>query len=129
MRILPAFLGALFALCSCARPASQVVVDATMSSAHRAETPYRVSPLGTGRAAPAAPQRYELLAGDLHCHISPPDHPPHVTRGAAETVELAHNEGLDFVMLTPHVGSRFFQEASHRAHVVRELAQMKRDIE
>jgi hypothetical protein len=51
----------------------------------------------------------QLLAGDLHCHISPPDFPPHVVRGVEETIKLANQEGLDFVVLTPHVWARFFQ--------------------
>ena len=55
-----------------------------------------------------------VLGGDLHCHILPPDSPHHVSRGLAETVALAKKEGLDFVVLTPHVPPRFFVAEGHR---------------
>ncbi len=63
-------------------------------------------------------ENYTLLAGDLHCHVSPPDHPSHVSRDLYETVRLAQREGLDFVVLTPHVWSRFHQSEELRtAHL------------
>jgi crossover junction endodeoxyribonuclease RuvC len=47
-----------------------------------------------------------LLAGDLHCHISPPDDPPHVTRGVVETVlELAR---LDVRAVQPATWKRWY---------------------
>ena len=60
-------------------------------------------------------ENYILLAGDMHCHVSPPDHPSHVHRGLDETYALAKREGLDFVVLTPHVWARFQQERELRA--------------
>lgn len=121
---------AALALCSCARPASQSLVDATMTSAHR-PVAFTYGLRRGWRAPsppPSEPARYMLLAGDMHCHIGPPDQAPHVTRGAAETVELAHAEGLDFVVLTPHVAARFYQDEGERAWVLSSLARMERDI-
>lgn len=84
------------------------IVDFTMASApHHASTRnVRVGP-------------YQLLAGDMHCHVRPPDAPYHVSRGFAETVRLAEEEDLDFVVLTPHVNSRFFLDAGARDWVQR----------
>src|SRR5688500_5654561 len=70
------------------------VVDAMMVFAPR-----------TSDAAPPPGSRFLLLAGDMHCHVEPPDHPEHVGRGLTRTLELARDEGLDFVVLTPHVGA------------------------
>lgn len=67
-----------------------------------------------GQKGEGAEDSYLLLAGDLHCHVSPPDSPFHVIRGFDDTVRLAEKEGLDFVVLTPHVRARFFQDASMR---------------
>jgi hypothetical protein len=61
---------------------------------------------------------YQLLAGDMHCHVSPPDDPSDVSRGLPATVTLARKEGLDFVVLTPHVWSRFFMNEELRQAVV-----------
>jgi predicted metal-dependent phosphoesterase TrpH len=60
---------------------------------------------------------YELLAGDLHCHVHPPDADYHVSRELDETAKLAAEEGLDFVVLTPHVPSRFFLDPEKREWV------------
>jgi len=60
---------------------------------------------------------YHLLAGDMHCHVSPPDDPSDVGRGLPATVKLAKQEGLDFVVLTPHVWSRFFMHSELREAV------------
>ncbi len=110
---------ALSAALGCA-PLKPRVVDLAMSSAYR-------PPLGgaSGRGAslasdltkrPIAPP-YQLLAGDFHCHVQPPDSEGEVSRGVPETIELARRERLDFVVLTPHVWSRFFQEPTLRAAV------------
>jgi hypothetical protein len=57
-----------------------------------------------------------LLAGDLHCHVAPPDHPRHVDRSLEDTLEAAHEAGLDFIALTPHVWSGFeIDEGERRA--------------
>jgi hypothetical protein len=60
---------------------------------------------------------YEVLGGDMHCHILPPDSPTHVSREIEETARIAEEEGLDFVVLTPHVPSRFFLDPEKREWV------------
>jgi hypothetical protein len=92
-----------------------------MSSAYRPEHP-RPEPKGPPGSAPP----YELLAGDLHCHVSPPDDPGDVTRGVSETVALAAEEGLDFVVLTPHLPARFFADPELRARAAAGAAEMRR---
>ena len=59
-----------------------------------------------------------VLAGDMHCHVLPPDAPYHVSRDLAGTIELAKQEGLDFVILTPHVPGRFFMDGEIRSWVL-----------
>lgn len=59
----------------------------------------------------------QIVSGDLHCHVLPPDHPSHVSRTVAETLALAEKEGLDFIVLTPHVHSRFFADPEERVWV------------
>jgi hypothetical protein len=74
---------------------------------------------------------FVLLAGDLHCHVSPPDDPTHVSRGLAETVALARQEHLDFVLLTPHVVARFFDYDNRRDGIVsasRAIEEAVRDL-
>jgi hypothetical protein len=77
-------------------------IDFAMSSAYRAARP--------SEEVRAVAHRHgqQLLAGDLHCHVRPPDAAWHVNRTLPETIALAHTEGLDFVVLTPHVRARFF---------------------
>lgn len=102
-------------------PLKPRVVDLAMSSAYR---PPQVGAAARGSLGASAPlarpiaPRYQLLAGDFHCHVTPPDSTDEVSRGVAETVELARREKLDFVVLTPHVWSRFFQEPELRAAVL-----------
>lgn len=140
LSLLAAFASA-FSLCSCAKPVSHYALDAAMSSAHRPEQPSSGQAasnstlllsnsikMQSGDAA-AAQRGFLLLAGDTHCHINPPDHAPHVTRGLAETIELANSEGLDFVILTPHVGARFFQSPYERDYYTAKLAQLQRRID
>jgi hypothetical protein len=122
-------LAALFALLTlltllalglpaCSRPASHSVLDTVMEGVHRPDmTSHR------GRFGP-----YQILAGDLHVHVTPPDSPPHVTRGLEETIALAREEDLDFAVLTPHVWSGFFESPDLRAAVSEELADLKRAI-
>ncbi len=138
-----ALAGAVAGQFSCARPATHYVVDAAMSSAHRPEHPAKKASNSTlylsntiqlkaeqgGQAFPSAQEGFLLLAGDMHCHINPPDHAPHATRGLSETIELANSEGLDFVVLTPHVGARFFQFDNERAYYSDALARLSRRIE
>lgn len=54
----------------------------------------------------------------MHCHVSPPDASWDVSRGVAETVALANAQGLDFVVLTPHVPARFFADPAGRRVVL-----------
>jgi hypothetical protein len=69
------------------------------------------------RAEVVPPAQYLLLAGDLHCHINPPDWSDHVARHLPETLRLAHEEGLDFVSLVPHVFSGFDATPDGRARI------------
>src|SRR5947209_8621297 len=73
----------------------QGLVDYAMTSA-----PHLVAARPADAAQRSEPPRYQLLAGDLHCHVSPPDSPSDVTRSVLETAELARTERLDFVVLT-----------------------------
>jgi hypothetical protein len=88
-------------------------------------------PAATATSAPSAavaPEEapsYELLAGDFHCHVMPPDSPADVARGVVETVDLAAKERLDFVILTPHVPARFFQSPRERQAVLEGQRQMR----
>jgi hypothetical protein len=66
-----------------------------------------------------------VLAGDMHCHVLPPDAPHHVARGLAETFALAKSESLDFVVLTPHVPSRFFMNDEIRGWVTTTQQQLR----
>lgn len=95
------------------------LIDFTMSSA-RHQT---ISPVTGGRIGP-----YQLLAGDMHCHILPPDAPYHVSRELPETLELAKREGLDFVVLTPHVNARFFLDRDARDWVLRTQRELRARI-
>src|SRR5947207_1451724 len=76
-------------------------VDLAMGSAYR--------PPGVDVAQRPASARerdaesLQLLAGDFHCHVSPPDWDQEANRDLAGTVTLAKKEHLDFVVLTPHV--------------------------
>lgn len=100
------------------------LVDTLLGDAHRPPT---VMP-GTHPGHRADRQRYELLAGDLHCHVNPPDADWDVVRGLSETIVLSRTEGLDFVVLTPHVGARFFMDPEARAQVAATQAQLRVDI-
>jgi hypothetical protein len=93
-------------------------VDALLSSAHR---PSRVAPQ-------ASTSKYHILAGDLHCHVAPPDGSFHVSRNLEETIALARSEQLDFVVLTPHVGARFFLDAESREWTASELTRLEHEV-
>jgi hypothetical protein len=62
----------------------------------------------------AAGSTYELVSGDMHCHVAPPDDVSDVSRGLPATADLARKEGIDFVVLTPHVWSRFYMDSTLR---------------
>jgi hypothetical protein len=111
----------------CSRTAAHHLLDTLMECAHRPDmAPYRVyDPV----EAAESPPRYQLLAGDFHCHVSPPDGPPHVTRGLAETVALARAEDLDFVVLTPHVRSGFLSSEPLRERMLASLSRLKNEVQ
>jgi hypothetical protein len=69
-----------------------------------------------------------ILAGDFHCHVSPPDWDQEANRDLAETVVLAKREHLDFVVLTPHVGARFFLSEIYRRQELGALAELRDEI-
>jgi hypothetical protein len=96
--------------------AQHVLVDAAMASAYRPSRP-------TPRAG------WIILSGDMHCHVAPPDPPWHVTRELPETLELARDEGLDFILLTPHVRARFFADERRRAAFLEDQRALTADLE
>lgn len=69
-----------------------------------------------------------LLAGDMHTHVLPPDAPSHVTRTLEETAAIAQEEGLDFVVLTPHVPARFYLRPDKRQWVRETQAELRAGI-
>lgn len=102
------FVVALLALTGCLQDLKHGAVDLVMRSAHR--------PPRTRARLTKGDTTLKLFAGDFHCHVAPPDRPPHVVRGLDETIRLARAEGLDFVVLTPHVrAGSFDSEATRRA--------------
>jgi hypothetical protein len=92
-----------------------VLVDAAMMSAYRPP-------------APAPRAGWQLLAGDMHCHVVPPDPPWHVTRELPDTLEIAEKERLDFVLLTPHVRARFFADARRREAFLEDQRALAEDL-
>lgn len=123
----PLALAAVLALSAtgCGPSISRSVVGAAMYSAHRPEAVAPGSGLPTARGDGAG---RVLLAGDLHCHVSPPDAPFEADRGPAETVDLAVAEGLDFAVLTPHVGAGFFTDPDDRRAVLAARARLRAEI-
>lgn len=69
-----------------------------------------------------------ILGGDMHCHVLPPDASYHVSRELPETLELAKDESLDFVVLTPHVPPRFFMDDELRRWVLETQQRMRARI-
>lgn len=63
------------------------------------------SPLPSSASLPAqsAPEEGHWYAGDLHCHVSPPDPSDDVSVGPKEIARLAKERGLDFVFVVPHL--------------------------
>lgn len=112
--------GLWLGLGSCTR---QQLVDSLVHSAYRP----LIGPVEPARSDSNAP-RYQLLAGDMHCHVSPPDDPSDVSRDLDETLILARKELLDFVVLTPHVGARFFMDEAGRRYVVESQAALRARI-
>ena len=69
-----------------------------------------------------------VLGGDMHCHVMPPDSTHHVSRELPETLALAKSEGLDFVVLTPHVPARFYMDDEMRGWVLETQAELRARI-
>jgi hypothetical protein len=80
------------------------VLDFAMATAPHSSSTTKIGP-------------YEVLSGDLHCHVMPPDADYHVSRELTDTIRIANEEHLDFVVLTPHVPSRFFLNPEKREWV------------
>ena len=91
------------------------LVDTLMWTAHRPPAPLPVP-------------GFQVLAGDTHCHIVPPDSPGHVSRGFERTVELARRERLDFVVLTPHLWDEFHRLPYERDEAIAGDALLLRQV-
>ncbi|MFO0756868.1 MAG: hypothetical protein U0359_10270 [Byssovorax sp.] len=100
---------------------AHAVTDLVMTAAPRPPADWRST------VTPPAP--YLLLAGDVHCHINPPDWSDHVSRHLPETVALARAEGLDFVSLVPHVFTNFFADPAERTKVTSSLADLRARVD
>ena len=94
--------------------------EAALGSAYRPPQP-------TTLDRPSALSSRLLLAGDLHCHVRPPDGAD-VTRDLERTVVLAREQHLDFVTFTPHVPERFFADPVARARVAADQAELRAAI-
>jgi len=119
---------ALFATAASCRHAA---MDLAMTSAYRPADVHRVSFTDTGPGVAGADEvsaGFQILAGDFHCHVSPPDWDQEANRDLAETVVLARQEHLDFVVLTPHVGARFFLSEIYRREELAALADLRDEI-
>lgn len=79
--------------------------------------------VGCSHLASANP--YKVLAGDMHCHVAPPDETSDVSRNLPATSAIAKAEGHDFVVLTPHVWSRFYADAHKREKVRRDMRELR----
>jgi hypothetical protein len=109
------------ALLATAAACRHAAVDLVMTSAYR--------PPGVELAdEDEDTARFQILAGDFHCHVSPPDWDQEANRDLAETVVLARKEHLDFVVLTPHVGARFFLSEIRRREELAALADLRDEI-
>src|SRR3954470_6109748 len=119
---------ALFATAAACRHAA---MDLAMTSAYRPAEVERARFRNTGPGVAGADEvtaRFQILAGDFHCHVSPPDWDQEANRDLAETVVLARQEHLDFVVLTPHVGARFFLSEIYRREELAALADLRDQI-
>ena len=96
-------------------------VDLAMTQAPR--------PPADWRAAVVPPAPYLLLAGDLHCHINPPDWSDHVARHLPETIRLAQEEHLDFISLVPHVFSDLYRDRDTPPRLAAALADLQTTID
>src|SRR6202008_878622 len=104
-------------------PGSHYAIEVAMASAYRPSSTTDIP-----RTGPLMAPKLEVLAGDLHCPVTPPDHRVEASRSPAETVDLARDEGLDFVVLTPHVASRFFLDEAQREAVLASRQDLQREL-
>jgi hypothetical protein len=113
-------LGALASLAIARRKGATVghaATDLAMTQAPRPPRDWRESVI--------PPSPYLLLAGDLHCHINPPDWSDHVARHLPETIRLALDEQLDFVSLVPHVFSDLYEAPGTPARVAAMIEELQ----
>lgn len=118
-----ALLAAAPAAVGCVRPMAHYAIETAMTSAYR---PASDAPLLGAQGALGGDV---VLAGDMHCHVSPPDHPLEASRDPAATVALAREEKLDFVVLTPHVPALFFEDEAERRWVLASQAELRRQLD
>jgi hypothetical protein len=78
------------------------------------------------RAQPADPRRW--IAGDLHMHVSPPDDPEDVAMSAAEIAADAKQRGMEFVILTPHLGASRWRRFAPKWKALAAEARANRDV-
>jgi hypothetical protein len=81
------------------------------------------------RATVVPPAPYLLLAGDLHCHINPPDWSDHVARHLPETIRLAQEEHLDFISLVPHVFSDLYKDRDTPQRLAAAIAELQATVD
>jgi hypothetical protein len=72
------------------------------------------APGGAGAPPPTADGR-RWIPGDLHLHVAPLDAREGVTWSPAEIAPVARREGLEFVILTPHLWSGTWRDPARRA--------------
>jgi hypothetical protein len=107
------------------------VVDVAMGSAYRPPYGEFTDPKERDPGSADADEvgaHFQILAGDFHCHVSPPDDAEEANRDLSETVVLAKKEHLDFVVLTPHVRARFFLHGIYRHQELQALAGLRDEI-
>lgn len=70
----------------------------------------------------------QLYAGDMHFHVTPPDSPDEVHRDFDETVQLLSASGLDFVVVSPHVGPEIGWYPPARRAFAERLRELSRSL-
>jgi predicted metal-dependent phosphoesterase TrpH len=99
-----------------------ILVLAVLGSCGRRATSHEPAPAAEPvvTAAPdavrdaAVPDRRRWIAGDLHMHVAPPDAPDDVAMSAGEIAEVAKQQHLEFVILTPHLWAANWRDAAWR---------------
>ena len=98
----------------CGSSSSSPPVPATV------EAPAPIAVLALDGGPPADARRW--LAGDLHMHVSPPDGTRDVDLSAAEIADRAREQGMAFVVLTPHLWSTVWSQKPRRRQYLRRWA-------